>query len=969
MNFQTTRAASTLGAVQFATAKFAASVTVVLTAMLLSACATTQAGGDARAAAAPARTDISAMPTAAPSATPSPTAPAAASAPGARPAGPTAAASAATPPAAPGSPRPFAEVIKDAKQLPGLFPIWQKDERTWVEIPADQLDKPFFLSINMTRGIGERMLFAGLMGSTSYGTGGEYVGQFRKAGGNVQLLAKNTTFIARPGSPEERAVKNGFSDSLLGSAPIASAPHPERKSILIDANALLMTDMPRASHAIELAYRNSFHFDSRNSFIQSVKTDDQRTVFDVTAHYAQPRIPVPAPPPTVPGAMQSPFYPPPVVLEDPRSLFLGFLYTFAKLPENPMRPRLADSRIGHFGTAKVNFSDDSKFLPVRWYVQRWRLEKKDENAEVSEVVKPITFYLGNEIPEKYREPIRQGILEWNKGFERIGLKNAIVVKEQPADADYDLGETQYSSVRWMATAAPSFGAIGPSQVDPRTGEILDADIGWDASQVRNVRALKTESVVTYTPMYDPVSGELSAAHGAHAGGHGRFCVHFEHAAREVGFALALLEARGELDPNSPEADQLVADFLKDVTMHEVGHTLGLRHNFHASTAVSLQQASDKSYAEKNGLTGSVMEYTPVNIALKGEKQGAYFTPTLGAYDYWAIEYAYKPFTAEQENAELAKIAARANEPQLAFATDEDIGVAIDPTVNQGDLGSDPLTFFRRRMQLSQELWQRLEQRPLASGESYSVLRRRFLAGFTQMGYAMGTAAKYVGGSELVNDYAGSSRLPVTPIDAAKQREALRLIADGLLRSDSFKVSPDFLRKLVTDRLERDSTYLNGNYVAAGTPFELNLPDRVLTVQRDVLNRLMSPVVARRVVENGGRLPVQRGKKAEAFTLSELYGTVQRSIWEEARVGTDSDVMRRNLQREHLRRLTGGLLGSSGSYPADARALMRRDARQLRDWLASAAGKSGLNAESRAHYSEASETLSEVLKAPIVRSGV
>ena len=342
------------------------------------------------------------------------------------------------------------------------------------------LDKPFFLSINMTRGIGERGLFAGLMGSW-YATGGEYVGQFRKAAGNVHLLAKNTTFIARAGSPEERSVKNSFSDSLLASAPIASAPHPERKSILIDANALLMTDMPRASYVIERAYRNSFSFDARNSFIQSAKVNAERTVFDVTAHYAQPRIPVPAPPPPTPGATPPPFYPPPIVLEDPRSLFLGFLYTFTKLPENPMRPRLADSRIGHFGTAKVNFSDDSKFLPVRWYVKRWRMEKKDPSADLSEPVKPITFYLGNEIPEKYREPIRQGILEWNKGFERIGFKDAIVVKQQPDDADYDLGEPQYSSVRWMATATPSFGAIGPSQVDPRTGEILDADIGWDAN--------------------------------------------------------------------------------------------------------------------------------------------------------------------------------------------------------------------------------------------------------------------------------------------------------------------------------------------------------------------------------------------------------------------------------------------------------------------------------------------------------
>jgi Met-zincin/Domain of unknown function (DUF5117) len=941
-------------------ARYASPLVTALTATLasgmLSACAIMQPVTNLLLPPAP-PTGASAVPAAS-----APTAPAATSDAGARPAT-AAGVPAPTPPAA-GTPRPFAEVIKDAKRVAGFLPIWQKDDRTWIEIAPEHLDRPFFLSINMSRGIGERMLFAGLMGSTYYGTGGEYVGQFRKAAGNVQLLAKNTTFIARAGSPEERAVKNAFSDSLLGSAPIASAPHPERKSILIDANALLMTDMPRASFAIERAYRNSFQFDARNSFIQSAKTNDERTVFDVTAHYAQPRIPVQQPP--LPGATPSPFYPPPAVLEDPRSLFLGFLYTFTKLPENPMRPRLADSRVGHFGTPKVDFSDDSRFLPVRWYVQRWRLEKKDPNADVSEPVKPITFYLGNEIPEKYREPIRQGILEWNKGFERVGFKDAIVVTQQPDDADYDLGEAQYSSVRWMATATPSFGAIGPSQVDPRTGEILDADIGWDSNMVRNVRAWKSEGVVTYTPMYDAASGELNA--GAIGVGQGRFCSHFEHASREVGFALALLEARGELDPNGPEADKLVFDFLKDVTMHEVGHALGLRHNFRASTAINQQQASDKSYAEKHGLTGSVMEYTPVNIALKGEKQGAYFTPTLGAYDYWALEYAYKPLDAGEEGAELAKIASRASDPQLAFATDEDIGVAIDPLVNQNDLGSDPLAFFKRRMKLSQELWQRLEQRELASGDSYSMLRRRFLTGFTQMGYAMGTAAKYVGGSELVNDYAGSSRLPITPIDAAKQREALTIIADGLLRSDSFKVSSEFMRKLVTDRLERDSSFLS-NYVASGSPYELNLPERVLTVQRDVLNRLMSPVVARRVVENAGRGAAQRGKKADPFTLSELYGTVQRAIWEEARVGADSDVMRRNLQREHLRRLTGGLLGSSSSYPADARALMRRDARQLSEWLAAAAAKPGLSAETRAHYAEASESLAEALKAQMLRSGV
>jgi len=513
----------------------------------------------------------------------------------------------------------------------------------------------------------------------------------------------------------------------------------------------------------------------------------------------------------------------------------------------------------------------------------------------------------------------------------------------------------------MTTATPSFGAIGPSQIDPRTGEILDADIGWDANMTRNLRALKSEGVITYQPMYDEATGNVRIESIGSADG--RVCTYREHAVREVGFALALLEARGEMDPDSPEADKLVADFLKDITMHEVGHTLGLRHNFRASITATQQQLSSKTYAEKNGLTGSVMEYSPVNLALRGEAQGAYFTPTLGAYDYWAIEYAYKPIVPEEEKAELGRIAARAAEPQLAFATDEDVAFSIDPLVNQNDLGSDPLAYYKRRVKLSQELWRRLEQRQVPAGESYSVLRRRFLTGFVQLGSAMGSAAKYVGGAELTNDYSGSARLPITPVSAKRQREALTIITEGLLKSDSFRVSPEFLRKLASDRLERDSLYLS-NPQGIPAMVELALSERVLGVQRDVLNRLMSPTVARRVSEAN-----VKGAKGDNFTLSELYSTVQMAVWEEARRGTDADPLRRNLQREHLRRMTAALLGGSGGYPADARALMRRDARQLHGWLVAAASKPDLSAETSAHYTEAAETLAEALKAPMLRSGV
>jgi hypothetical protein len=883
--------------------------------------------------------------------------------PGTRPPG----AAPAAPPVA-GAPRPFAEIIKDAKQTAGFLTLWQKDEKTWIELTPDQFDKPMFLAVSLSRGLGEKRFFGGLMGLEGYTPGGAHVIEFRKAGGLVQMIARNTTFFAQAGTPEERALKNAFSDSLLGAAPPASAPHPERKSILVEVNALMTGDIPRAGSFLELAYRNNFALDPRNTSIKSAKTDAQRTVIDIQAHFSQARIPVPPPPAPQPqpGATPPPFYPPPDVIPDPRSLFLGFLYTFSALPAEPMAPRLADARVGYFASPRVTFSDESRFSPVRHNIIRWRLEKKDPKAAVSDPVKPITFWLSNEIPEKYRGPIRDGILEWNKAYERIGISNAIVVKQQPDNSDIDLGETGYSSVRWFTTARPSFGAIGPSQWDPRTGEILDADIGWDANVVRNLRFQRSESIAFghYEPMFDEHSGELRPqAFGLGVPGSRRnTCGYVEHAAREAGFALALLEARGEVEPGSPETEAFVAAFLKDISMHEVGHTLGLRHNFRASTVNSLAQLADPAHTQKNGMTGSVMEYSPANIALQKEKQGQYFTSTLGAYDYWAIEFGYKPVAPADEAAELNRIASRSNEPQLAFGTDEEAGVGIDPFVNTFDLGNDPLAYYRKRMQLTRELWTRLESRQLKAGEPYNVLRRRFLTGLGQMTQTMGLAAKYVGGSETVADQAGSPRLPVTPMPPARQREALAIVTDGLLRSESFQVSPNFMRKLVMDRLEREE--IADPAMAMGT-YELNLPDRVLAIQRDVLNRLMSPTVAKRILASR----TQVANAQDAFSLSELYGTLLRAVWDEARRGAEADALRRNLQREHLRRVVGGLLGSSAAYPADARALLRQDARQLLGWLQAAVKQGKLSAETRAHYSEAAESLSEALKAPLVRQGV
>jgi hypothetical protein len=310
-------------------------------------------------------------------------------------------------------------------------------------------------------------------------------------------------------------------------------------------------------------------------------------------------------------------------------------------------------------------------------------------------------------------------------------------------------------------------------------------------------------------MYEPGSGQIRPeAFGLHLGA--RACTYMHLAAREYGFGMALLESRGAINPDSPEAEAYVNAFLKDVTMHEVGHTLGLWHNFRASTTLSLKQLADPEITRKAGLTGSVMEYRPPHLALKNEKPVQAFTDTLGAYDYWVIEYAYKQIPAEKEAEELARIAARSNEPELAFGDDLDNFYGLDPEVNIFDLGSDPLVYFRRRVLLSRELWENLETRQLKPGESYNVLRRRFMSGFGSMAQPLATAAKYIGGISVVHDHAGSPRPPMRPVPVARQREALALMNDSLFRSGSFQVSPVLMQRLSIDRNEV-AAHLTGDH--------------------------------------------------------------------------------------------------------------------------------------------------------------
>ena len=853
------------------------------------------------------------------------TAPPTPAAPTSAPASATPPAGSAAPPAVPGALRPMKDILKDAKSSPGFFTLHQKEEKIWLEILPSQMGKPFFFSYNVTRSIGERGLYGSQMGSSK-------LVEFHKVGNQVQLIAKNTQFFAKEGTPQAQFVSESFSDSLMSSTPMVSQPNPETKSILIEANSLLFTDIPGYQTRLEASFRMPFSLDTRNTSFSSTKNTSALTGLEVKAHFAVSKLS--APPMT---SSPLPTTPPPSATPDPRSMFVSFYYSFMPLPE-PMQTRLADERVGFFTLARTDYTTDAKIKSKTHYLTRWRLEKKDPSAAVSEPKEPIVYWLDKNIPEQYRATVTAGVLEWSKAFEKAGFKNALVVKQQQVTDDFNNMDARHASIRWFTGADVGF-ATGPRRTDPRTGEILDADIGISDGFTRTARRTMVE--ILARPR----------------GPDGEMCEEAETSAQELHYALDLLEARG-LELDGPEADALAKAYLKKTIMHEVGHTIGLRHNFRASTVNDLKKIHDAEFTKVNGIASSIMDYLPFNIAPKGEKQGEYVMSTIGAYDYWAVEYGYKQFPPGEEEIGINQILAKSSQRELQFDTDEDAGygsvIGIDPNVNLFDLGSDPLAYYKLRMKLSRELWDRLQNMNLATGESYERLTRSFRSGFAQVANAAPLAAKYIGGVYTRRERAGSSRPLFEPVDAAKQRDALALITKDFLGTESFKFKPEFIARLATDRLER---------LESQSSLQTSVASLVASVQRGILDHVYSPAVATRLAEVGMKV----NDPKETLGLADVYDTLQDAIWAEAKTGQETSLIRRNLQREQLRRMADVLVKPAGLWPADARSIMRENARQLASVLEKANAKPGMSKTTRAHYADALDTLNAALKAPMQRA--
>ena len=319
---------------------------------------------------------------------------------------------------------------------------------------------------------------------------------------------------------------------------------------------------------------------------------------------------------------------------------------------------------------------------------------------------------------------------------------------------------------------------------------------------------------------------------------------------------------------------------------------------------------------------------------------------------------YKPFPPDKEGAELQRIAARSNEPLLAYGTDEDAAAGIDPETIPLDLGADPIAYAAKRLEIARDLFQRQERRELTPEQSYAVLRRSLAYGIADAGRAVGVLVRQIGGVRTLRDHPGSGRDPLKPTDAATQRAALDLIARHVLATDGLAVTPTLRRRLAPDFDDRGEN--------PALPTDYPVPQRLLDLQRAVLNQLMSDAVAARILDSVDKTD----RPSSAFQLAELYERLNRDIWSELARGGSISATRRELQRDHVNRVANALLRPSPQARADARSLMRVQALELQIQLDKALKrKNGMDAATRAHLQDSADTLSQALSAKVYRAGV
>ncbi len=818
----------------------------------------------------------------------------------------------------------FDELIKDKVKIKGLFDFYHDttDNSMLMAVKADQFNTIFLCG--ETRSGSEGAFFDnGSMGRS-------FPFYFKQVGKNIMILEKNLRVRADSTAALAKAIDRGISDHLFASTKIKATSEDSTKTILIDPSDLFIRDAQHLGYFMSQA-KMGVSFDKKNSYFDKVKSFPENTEIDIKLHYKASK-------PLNAASMQNPY-----------SMFHTFHYSLSSLPETDFVPRIADDRVGHFLTIYQDYSSLAERSPYVRYVDRWNLKKKNPEARISEPVEPIVFWVENTVPEEYRDAVAEGIEFWNGSFEKIGFRNAIVAKQMPDTADWDPADVRYNTIRWIIVPGASY-AVGPSRANPFTGQIYDADVRVVADFVRYMFA-NMEYFIEPLAMgeeghdhnHDMINtdqpGEILCNYGSES-------------AKEAAFGLTyLLGSVGDFVDKDSLTKEYIHSYLVELIAHEVGHTLGFRHNFKASSIYTLEQLQDRDFTTKNSMGGTVMDYSPPNIAAIGEKQGEFYPSVPGPYDDWVIEYAYSDFgakTPEEELPQLKAIADKASDPMLVYGTDEDAfgsGVkGIDPLCFQFDQGKDPIGYCQHKINLTNELWSNAYKKFEKPGEGYQEILRTFVRGWRAYYESARFAVRFVGGIHHNRLHVGDADgvLPFTPVKASEQRRAVQFLRDNVFAANAFNLSSDLLNKL---QPERFSDFMGSAWRMPQIDYPIH--NRALNIQNITINNLYNPLVLNRLLNN-----VNRFKAGDdIYTMYDMFTEVRRSIWSEIVEVTNVNSFRRQLQLLHLKRLIAIYLSDSVVFPSDARTLAANDLNVIESALKNGLGSTSANSMSIAHYKE------------------
>jgi hypothetical protein len=629
--------------------------------------------------------------------------------------------------------KPYDEVITEkAETSLGLFHIHRIDDDLYYEIP--------------TQVLGTDMLWVTQIAETTAGSSyagmpaGNQVVRWEQRGDRILLHTVRYGIRAETEDPISLAVKASNLAPIIRVFDVAA--YGKDKKPVVKVTDLFRRDIPEFSARRSL---DAGDMDSDRTFIEEVKAFPRNVNVKVLASYAASNRNREG------GSTPD---------RGPRSSGITALihHSMVVLPENPMKPRRQDSRVGFFSVSFDDYADDSQHqVETIRYITRWRLEKEDPQAELSEPVIPIVFYVGRGVPEKWRPYVKAGIEQWQPAFEAAGFKNAIIGKYPPdprEDPDWDAEDARISTVRWLASNVEN--AFGPHVHDPRTGEILEADV----RMFHNVQKLVRDWYFVQASPNDPRAQKL------------------------------------------PLPDDLMGELIQFVVAHEVGHSIGFPHNMKASSSFSIEQLRDPEWTRKNGTAASIMDYARFNyVAQPGD--GAALIPRIGPYDHFATNWGYRQFPEDaNEKEQLEKLLQKQiDEPIYQFGGGNP---RVDSTRQSEDLGSDAVKATQLGLKNLERVSGYLVRATSEKGKDYSLLSNMYDQLLAQWNREIGHVVNVVGGVKEINLFFGDADQRFFPNDAEYQRQAVEFLLEHALRTPAMFTTPDIVMRLtaagVADRL-------------------------------------------------------------------------------------------------------------------------------------------------------------------------